>query len=139
MNFEIQNPDYEALIRESFAKQGLLRHLGAELAEVEPGLVTIRLPFSENLTQQHGFFHAGAITSIVDVACGYAAFSLMPPNSEVLSVEFKVNFLAPAIGDEVVARGRVIKPGKTITACQGDVFALTNGQEKLCSTMQATA
>ena len=137
-HFEVRNPNYEAEIRASFAKQGLLAYLGAEIVEIKPGHVTLRLPFSENLTQQNGYFHAGAITSIVDVACGYAAFSLMPPDSAVLSVEFKENFVAPAVGDEIVARGRVLKPGRTITVSQGDVYSIKDGTEKLCATMLAT-
>ena len=138
MNYEVQNPNYEAEIRASFAKQGLLKHLGAEFVDIQPGRVSLKLPFSENLTQQNGFFHAGAITSIVDVACGYAAFSLMPPNSAVLSIEFKENFVAPAVGEEIIARGWVIKPGRTITVSQGEVYAVQNGKEKLCATMLAT-
>lgn len=136
--FRVSNPDFAKTVRESFAKQGLLRHLGATIDVVEPGHVSITMPFSDNLTQQHSFFHAGGITSIVDSACGYAALTLMPPNTEVLTVEFKVNFVSPAIGERVIAHGRVVKPGSTITVCQGEVVALKDGVEKLCALMQAT-
>ena len=95
--------------------------IGASLARVEPGIVAIALPFRVDLTQQHGFLHAAVATAIVDSACGYAALSLMPENTAVLTVEYKVNFLAPASGDSFIATGRVIKHGETITVCAGDV------------------
>jgi uncharacterized protein (TIGR00369 family) len=103
-----------------------------------PGLVEIEVPFSEALTQQHGHFHGGVTTSIADSACGYAAYTLMPPGSEVLSVEFKINLFAPARGDRLVARGRVIRSGRTITVCQGEVYAAGPGGEVHCATMVAT-
>ena len=102
--------------------------LGARLARVAPGEVDIELTVADELTQQHGFLHAGALASVADSACGYAALSLMPPGAAVLSVEFKINMLAPAQGDRVVANGRVIRAGKTITVCRGDVFALADGR-----------
>lgn len=105
---------------------------------VWPGAVEIELPFSEALTQQNGYLHAGVITAIVDSACGYAALSLMAEDSDVLTVEYKVNFVSPARGDSMIARGRVTKPGRTITVCSGDVVALHNGEEKLIATMLAT-
>lgn len=134
----VRNPDFEDVARSSFAQQGLMTTLGAELTRVEPGLVEIEVPFSEGLTQQHGFFHAGVTTSIADSACGYAAYTLMPAGSEVLSVEFKINLFAPARGDRLVARGRVIRSGRTITVCQGDVYAVSRGSEVHCATMVAT-
>lgn len=133
-----RNSDYEALVRSSFAQQGLMRHLGAELTRVDPGAVDIEVPFSGDLTQQQGFFHGGVTTAILDTACGYSALALMPAGSEVLSVEFKVNLLAPARGEALVARGRVLRSGRTITVCQGDAFATTPDSELHCATMTAT-
>jgi len=112
--------------------------IGASLARVEPGEVDVELRPREDLTQQHGFVHAGVLASAADSACGYAALSLMPPNAAVLSVEFKINMLAPAAGDRIVARGRVIRAGKTVTVCWGDVTAYSAGAEKLVATMVAT-
>ena len=135
----IQNPAFEQNVRENFAQQGFMGYLGAQLTAVSPGQVIIELPFSTNLTQQHGFVHAGATTAVVDSACGYATLSLMPSNSEVLTVEFKVNLLSPALGVKLVAIGRVIKPGRTLTVCQGELFAINEaGEEKLCALMTAT-
>ena len=136
--FRVANPEYVQTVRDSFYKQGLMRYLGARLDTVQPGYVSISMPFSEDITQQHGYFHAGGITSIVDSACGYAALTLMPPDTEVLTIEFKVNFLSPALGERVVAHGRVIKPGSTVTVCQGEIIAVKDGVEKLCAIMQAT-
>lgn len=116
--------------------------IGAELAEIRPGFITIRLPFRADLTQQHGFLHAGVVTTIVDSACGYAAFSLMPAGASVLTVEYKVNLLSPAKGAWFLAEGRVVKPGRTLTVCEGKVYAMPerdgeNGS-KLIATMSAT-
>lgn len=112
--------------------------IGAELGRVEPGFVEITLPYRTDLTQQHGYLHAGIVSTIADSACGYAAFSLMPPGSEVLSVEFKVNFLRPARGDHFVARAEVVKAGKTLTVVRADVFAKSMDGEELIANMQAT-
>lgn len=136
--FEPLDPAFESRVRESYARQRLLVTLGANLERVAPGEVDIRLPFRPELSQQHGFLHAGAMTSIVDTACGYAALSLMPPEAAVLSVEFKVNLLAPGKGDSFVARARVIKPGRTLSVVRGDVLAVDRGGEKLVATMLAT-
>ncbi|WEF25976.1 PaaI family thioesterase [Paracoccus sp. S3-43] len=114
-----------ARIRDSFARQGLMGLLGAELAEVKAGLVTIRLPFRSDLTQQHGYFHAGGTASVADTAGGYAGFTLFPDDSSVLTVEFKLNLMNPAQGDRLEAVGRVIKPGRTLTICQLDVWGVT--------------
>lgn len=111
-------------IADSFARQGLMRLLGAELAQVQAGLVTIRLPFRPELTQQHGFFHAGGTASIADSAGGYAGNTLLPENSSVLTVEFKLNLINPAQGDWLEAVGRVVKSGRTLTVCQMDVWAI---------------
>ena len=125
-------------VRDSAEKQGFLNLIGARLTRVAPGDVEFRLPYRDDLTQQQGFVHGGAITTIADVACGYAAYTLMPEGSEVLSVEFKVNLLRPAVGSEFIARARVIRPGKTLSVCQADVFATTEEGEKLIAIMTAT-
>ncbi len=132
------DPNYATRVRASFEKQRLMTTLGAVLDVVEPGRVDIRLPFREDLTQQHGFLHAGAIASVADSACGYAALSLMPADAGVLSIEFKCNLLAPAMGDGIVARGSVIRAGKTGMVCRADVFSIMNGEEKLVAAMQGT-
>jgi uncharacterized protein (TIGR00369 family) len=111
---------------------------GVELLRVAPGEVDLRLPFREDLTQQHGFFHAGVITTVVDSACGWAALTLMPEGAGVLSIEFKVNLLAPARGEAIVAKGRVVKAGRTITVVQGDVLALSGDEETRCATLTGT-
>jgi uncharacterized protein (TIGR00369 family) len=134
----VRNDDYAGVVRSSFAQQGLMRLYGAELTRVEPGSVEIEVPFRTDLTQQQGFFHGGVTTAIVDTACGYSALTLMPEGSEVLSVEFKINLFAPARGDRLVARGRVLRSGRTITVCQGDVFAVGPEGETHCASMMAT-
>lgn len=137
--FQIQNPAYEQDVRDSFAQQGFMAYLGAVLTAVSPGQVTIELPVSPQLSQQHGFVHAGASTAVVDSACGYATLTLLPPHSEVLTTEFKVNLLSPAQGVKLVAIGRVIKPGRTLTVCLGELFAEdAAGSQKLCALMTAT-
>jgi uncharacterized protein (TIGR00369 family) len=112
--------------------------LGASLRQVTPGTVKIVLPYRADLCQQHGFMHAGMLTAVVDSACGYAALSLMPPEVGVLSIEFKVNFLAPAAGELFLARGQVMRSGRSISVCTGEVLAVAQGQEKLVALMQAT-
>jgi uncharacterized protein (TIGR00369 family) len=134
----VRNEAYESLVRSSFASQGLMTHLGAVITTVEPGHVEIEVPFRPELTQQHGLFHGGVTTAIVDSACGYSALTLMAPGSEVLTVEFKINLFAPARGDRLVARGRVVRSGRTITVCQGDAYAVTPAGETHCATMVAT-
>lgn len=136
--FTAQTADYAERVRASFARQQVMATLGARLVGIEPGTVVIELPFREDLTQQHGFLHAGVLTTIVDSACGYAAFSLMPADASVLSVEYKVNFLAPAKGERFRVRGTVVKAGRTITVCNGEVQALDASGEKLVATMSAT-
>jgi uncharacterized protein (TIGR00369 family) len=131
-------PGYEDRIQSNFDRQQVMKLIGARLVKVSPGEVHIALPYNQALTQQDGYIHAGILTTLVDSACGYAAFSLMPPNSGVLSIEFKVNFLSPAIGDAFLGVGKVIKAGRTITVCSGDVFALQNGVHTLVTAMQAT-
>jgi uncharacterized protein (TIGR00369 family) len=131
-------PDFERRIRDSFDRQRVMQLIGARLRRVEPGAAEIVLPFREDLTQQHGFIHAGIITTIADSACGYAAYTLMPEGSEVLSVEFKTNLLRPARGNEFIATANVIKPGKTLTVVKCDVYADTIDESKIIATMLAT-
>jgi uncharacterized protein (TIGR00369 family) len=130
--------EIEKRVRLSFARQTMMKTIGARMTKVSPGEVVIELTFREDLTQQHGFVHAGVITAIVDSACGYAALSLMPPDSGVLTVEYKANFLSPAKGSTFIATGRVLKPGRTLTVCAGDVVAVEDGKEKLVANMLAT-
>jgi uncharacterized protein (TIGR00369 family) len=135
---QARDPGYEARVRDSFARQAAMHTIGAEVAHVAPGEVDIRLPFRADLTQQHGFLHAGILGAVADSAAGYAAYTLMPAEAAVLSVEYKLNLMAPAAGEAFVARGRVKKAGRTLTVCTADVFALQSGQERLVATMQAT-
>ncbi|KGO34803.1 MAG: PaaI family thioesterase [Desulfoprunum sp.] len=128
----------EKRIKDSFARQTAMATIGASVTRVEKGAVTIELPFRSDLTQQHGFVHAGVVTMIVDTACGYAALTRMPASAAVLTAEYKVNFLSPAEGEKLVARGRVLKPGRTLTVCFGEVHAVKGGKEKLVATMLAT-
>jgi uncharacterized protein (TIGR00369 family) len=132
------DPDFERRVRASFEKQKLMATLGAKLVRVEPGAIEIRLPIRDHISQQHGFVHAGAIASIADSACGYAAFSLMGADSGVLAVEFKINLLAPGAGDHLIARGRVVRAGRTLTVCQADVFAVADERETAVALMTAT-
>jgi uncharacterized protein (TIGR00369 family) len=125
-------------IRQSFAKQGLMTTLGATLGTISPGTVEIILYPNPNISQQHGFVHAGAVSAIADSAAGYAALSLMPRGTGVLTTEFKINLVAPATGERIIARGRVIKAGRTLTLTQADVFAESRGQEKLVALLTAT-
>jgi uncharacterized protein (TIGR00369 family) len=129
---------FDARVRESFSRQLLMKTLGAELTKVEPGVVEIQLINHPEVTQQHGFIHAGAIASILDSACGYAAFTLMPEDAAVLSVEFKVNLLAPARGERLVARAKVKRAGRTITVCSADAYIANGDDEKIVATMLAT-
>jgi uncharacterized protein (TIGR00369 family) len=136
--FKPKDPDFEAKVRESFGKQTAMQTLGAVMNRVVPGEVEIEMPYRADLTQQHGFIHGGIITAIVDSACGYAAFSLSAPETAVLTVEYKVNFVAPAKGDRLLARGEVVRPGATITVCRGDVMAYNGAEEKLVASMLTT-
>jgi uncharacterized protein (TIGR00369 family) len=133
------NPGFAEKIRASFAKQTLMGLIGAELSRVEPGIVEITLPYRADLAQQDGYLHAGIVTTIADTACGYAAYSLMPAESEVLSVEFKVNLTRPAKGEMFVALAEVVKSGRTLTVVRADVFGVDHsGERVLVATMLAT-
>ncbi|MEH0072241.1 PaaI family thioesterase [Pannonibacter sp. Pt2-lr] len=127
--FEPRDPLWEERVRRSFARQPFMGHLGASLSHLAPGEVDIEMPHRSELTQQHGFFHAGSTTSIADSAAGYAALSLYPAGTGVLSTEFKINLLNPGKGEKLVARGRVIKPGRTLTICRSDVYGVTGDRE----------
>ena len=138
MPFVPSDPGWEARARASFARQRMMETIGAVLERVAPGEVDIRLPIQDHIAQHHGFVHAGALTTAVDTACGYAALTLMPPGAGVLTIEFKVNLLAPGKGESIVARGRVVKAGRNVTFCHGDVFAVHGAEERLVATMSAT-
>jgi uncharacterized protein (TIGR00369 family) len=136
--FHPQDSNYESRVRESFARQQVMHLMGAALTLVEPGAVEIELPYRADLTQQHGFIHAGIIASILDSACGYAAFSLMPADAAVLSIEFKVNLLAPAKGELIRARADVKRAGRNVTVCVADAWSVDAEQSKVVATMLAT-
>ncbi len=129
---------YRDRVREDFTRQRFMQMIGAVLERVEPGVVTIGLPFREALTQQDGYLHAGVVTTIADSACGYAAYSLMPAGANVLSVEFKVNLLRPARGESFRAEATVLKAGNTLTVTRCDVYAHQGQQSRLVASMQAT-
>ena len=131
-DFEPRDPDFERKVRDSFARQRVMSTLGATLTRVAPGLVEITLPHRVDLTQQHGYLHAGIAGTIADSAGGYAGFSLMPPGSTVLSVEYRVHLLAPARGERFVARGRVVKPGRTLTVCELEVEVIEGERRTRC-------
>jgi len=133
MAFQAQDPDFEARVRESFARQGVMRLIGAALTRVEPGVAAIELGYRPELTQQHGFFHAGMTSTIADAAAGYAAYSLFPADSSVLTVEFKINLIAPADGERLVASARVKKTGRTLTICEFEVAAVKHGRATVCA------
>ena len=129
---------FEKKVRESFGQQSFMATIGAEMISVDRGTVEVQFPFSSRLTQQNGFVHAGAITSIMDSACGYAALSVAPEEAGVLSVEFKVNLLSPGVGESFIARASVKRAGKRLAVCAADAFAVKAGEEKLIATMLAT-
>lgn len=136
--FAAIDAEYEARVRESFSRQGLMKHLRAELVGLGAGHAEIHVPFQEKVTQQHGFFHAGVSGAIADTACGYAAYTLMPADSSVLTVEYKMNLLAPADGKKLMARARVLRSGRTLKICVADVYAVKSKTEVHCATMLAT-
>ena len=133
-----KNPDYAAQVRASFARQAFMAHIGAELVDVSPGTCEIALSYRPELGQQHGYVHGGVIGAIVDSAMGYAGYSLAPPGATVLTVEYKLNLVAPAAGERLIARGEVIKAGRTLTVCRGEVVTVTDGAETLCATAMQT-
>jgi uncharacterized protein (TIGR00369 family) len=129
---------FDARVRASFARQRVMATLGITIKSLGPGEIELEMPYAAALTQQHGFIHAGVLSAALDSACGYAAFSLMPADVAVLTVEFKTNLLAPAAGERFFFRARVIKPGRTLTICDAQAFAYDKGAEKLIATMTGT-
>jgi len=136
--FEPLDPAYAERVRASFGRQGAMATIGAQLISIDPGVVVIELPWAAGLTQQHGFLHAGMVAAALDSACGYAGSSLMAADAGILTIEYKVNLLAPAQGQRFRMVGEVIKPGRTISVAEGRAFALDGGREKLIATMTAT-
>lgn len=136
--FEPRNPEFESQVRASFGHQQLMTTLGARLVHVAPGEIDIELPFDDRFTQQNGFLHAGAISAIADSANGYAAFTLAPPGTDVLAVEFKINLLAPARASRFVAEGRVLRPGRILTACQAEVWGVEGEERERVAVMLST-
>ena len=133
MTFHPKDPAFEARVRESFVRQKVMGLIGARLGRIDPGRVEIALPFRDDLTQQHGFFHAGVVGTIADSAGGYAAFTLMPAGSSVMSVEYKINLLAPADGEHLLASGQVVRAGRTLTVCDLEVIVEKAGARTLCA------
>jgi uncharacterized protein (TIGR00369 family) len=135
---QVRDPGFEQRVRASFAKQGLMSTFAAQLDRVDPGLVEIVLPFSDRLTQQDGFLHAGVVIAAMDTACGYAALSLMEPDLRVLTVELKVNLLSVASGERLLARGQVVRAGRTLTVCRGDAYTWAGEEERHVATILTT-
>ncbi len=133
-----QNHNFERDVRASFDRQAVMTLMGASLARIATGEIDIEMPFRADLTQQHGFLHAGVVTTMVDSACGFAAFTLMPADAAVLTVEFKINLIAPAQGHTLVARGRVVRAGRNVTVCNGEAWMRTTSGEKQVAQMLAT-
>ena len=134
-DFTPLNPDYAEVVGASFARQGLMRALGVALAELTPGRCVLQVDQRPDLLQQEGYFHGALIGAMLDTAGGYAGYSLMPPGSEVLTTEYKVNFVAAALGTRLIARGRVIRPGRTLTFTMAEAFCARDGAEHLCAVM----
>lgn len=137
-DLQTRDPQFEERVRASFCQQGLMSTFAAELNRVEPGLVEIVVPFADGLTQQDGFLHAGVVIAALDSACSYAAFTLMEPDVRVLTVELKVNLLSVASGERLLARGQVIRAGRTLTVCRGDAYAGTGEEERHVATILTT-
>ncbi len=136
--FQPKNPDYRAVATDTFERQPAMRTLGISIARMEPGEIDLAMDYAAEFTQQNGFVHAGIVTAGLDGACGIAAFTLMPAGSDILTVEFKTNLLAPARGERFVFRATVVKPGRTLTVCEGRAYAIHDGVETLIATMSAT-
>ena len=137
-DFTATDPDFAERVRKSFDAQGIMDHIGATLTLIEPGVCEIELPYSDAVSQQHGFFHGGVIGTIADSAGGYAAFGLMDAEDGILTVEYKLNLMAPADGDLLVARGQVVRAGRTLTVARAEVGVVKNGVEVACAAMQQT-
>ena len=138
LRWEGVDPQFAVRVQESFERQGLMKHLGARITQLQPGRVEIRAQFRPELTQQHNYFHAGVSAAIADSACGYAAYTLMPADFSVLTVEYKINLLAPAAGEELIARAHVVRSGRTLKICAADVYARKGEAETHCATVLST-
>jgi len=138
VSFKPKDPQYRSRVEASFNQQQVMKTLGVKIESLQPGEIELMMPYGVAYTQQHGFMHAGIIATVLDNACGYAAFSLMPDDAAILTVEFKTNLLAPARGERFLFRGKVVKPGRTITVCEAQAFAVGGGEEKLVATMTGT-
>ena len=136
--FKVSNADYATAVRDSFARQGLMTTLGARILTIEPGFCVIEMSYTPGVSQQQGFFHGGAIGTIADSAAGYAAYSLMPAGAEVLTVEFKINLIRPALPPTLRAEGRVLRAGKTLTVCRSDIYHVGPGGPEACALLQST-
>lgn len=136
--FQVQDPDYEARVRKTFAGQAALATLGITLARIEPGTLELRMPYDAKFSQQNGFLHGGVVSAGLDTACGLASYTLTPAHADILTVEFKINLLAPAKGQTFRFVGHVVKPGRTLVVSEGHAYAIDDGREKLIATMSAT-
>ena len=136
--FNVSNPDYAKTVRDSFARQGLMTTLGARIVAIEPGFCVVEMGYTPGVSQQQGFFHGGAIGAIADSAAGYAAYSLMPAGAEILTVEYKLNLIRPAVPPTLRAEGRVLRAGRTLTVCRADVFHAGPGGPEACALLQST-
>lgn len=136
--FVPEDPEYDARVRQSFERQGAMRLIGARIAELAPGYCSIELPYRGDLAQQHGYVHAGIVGAIADSAGGYAGFTLFPADASVLTVEYKVNLIAPALGARLIAEAEVVKAGRTLAITRGEVYAESPGKRTLCAIMQQT-
>jgi len=138
MPFDIKDPNYKEKIEDSFYRQDFMNLMGVKLTRVEPGFVEVQLDYKDDLTQQHKYFHGGVIGALADTVGGYAAFTLTPPDSTVLSVEYKLSFLNPGDGEKLIARGEVIKAGKKLSTCSANAYVVKDGLEKICATALVT-
>lgn len=138
MIFQAKDQNFKARVQNSFSQQKFMHYINAKLFKIEPGYCEIHIPFDENLTQQNAFFHGGIVGTLADNTAGYAAFSLMDKASSILTVEFKLNLIAPADGELLIGRSQVLKYGRTLTICRSDIFVVKNSQEKLCAAAQST-
>ncbi len=136
--FKPLDEEFEVKVRNSFNRQKIMKTVNASILVIRPGQVELEFPYQSSLTQQHGFIHAGIVSTVLDSACGYAAFSVMPKNAAVLTIEFKINLLSPAKGENFRAIGTVKKPGRNISVAEGDLFAYFSGVKKLVATMSGT-
>jgi uncharacterized protein (TIGR00369 family) len=137
-NFQVQDPDYETRIHKSFANQTAMSTLGVSIVKLAPGMIEFAMPYAAIFTQQNGFLHAGILSAALDSACGYSAYTLMPKDADILTVEFKVNLLSPAKGQSFRFVGNVVKPGRTLIFSEGRAYAIDDGREKLIATMSGT-